>query len=121
MSIFSDAIQSHLDTLLAAAGVEITYSRGDNSVTITAVPGQQPFEAIDQNGVVVESIAQTFVFKQSDLVLGGSAATPQRNDLITRTVNGQTAQYRVLVDYGSPHYRDTDGFGVGFRVFAKRV
>lgn len=121
MTLLEDGISAHFDRVKDAAGVSITYSRNADAVTLTAVPGETTFEATDQTGAVVQVISQDFIFEQSDLVLNGTTVTPQRNDKITRTVNGATRTYRLLMDFGLPHYRETDAHGHGFRVFTKEV
>lgn len=121
MSTASDGLALHLQSLSGSAGVEITYSRDADSVTLTATPGETVFDALDQGGNVIQIISQDFIVARSDLVLSGAAVVPARNDKIVQTVNGAEIEYRLLIDFGLPHFREMDAYGKGFRLHTKRI
>ena len=121
MSLLSEAVALHLDRLNAGGSVQITFSRNLESVTLSATPASTTFEAFDQFGNVIQIVSQDFIIKQSDLMLGGVMVTPERNDQITQEINGTDHEFRLLTDFGLPHYRATDAYGTGWRIHTKRI
>ena len=107
--MLTEGIQWLRDTLLAEEGVTVTYARGANSVSITAVAGQTPVELSDDLGNLSETDRYIdWLIKPGDLVLGGSQTTPQKGDTITRTVDGDSHVYTVTELPGSEVWRYSD-------------
>ncbi len=100
-----------------AAGGDIVYERGANSVTITATFGRSEFVEETTDGTRISHTDRDFVFPAASLVLGGLAVTPQKGDRIT--VGGEV--FQVLPMDGKQCYRQSDPQGTMIRVFAKRI
>jgi hypothetical protein len=120
MSLMSDALKFHADALNEAAGECITYIRGSDSITITAVPSESTFDAETMDGSTIEYKTQDFIVKQQDLDFGSGATAPSRRDKIERTVNGVTLFYDVLPDFGIANHRDSNGRGISYRISTKQ-
>ena len=82
MSHFEDRIARGLQRVRQFAGNQVTYRRGAQSATVTAVTGQTEFDTLDDNGMPVKQIARDFLIATSELVLGGEPVEPQAGDLI---------------------------------------
>jgi hypothetical protein len=93
------------DSLAAAAGVEITYSRGEASVELVAVRGRIDHEEIDIDRGSVSSREAAFIVKTDELRLSAGAILPQVGDTIEITGG---ASYRVQQITGDRCYRFTD-------------
>ena len=104
MSLLDDALALHATRLQDAAGETVTYFRGTDSVSVTAVVGESVFEEVAGDGEIRPQIKTVdFLLKPADLVLSGSVTDPQRGDRVQRSdgetfdvlpgVNGSTWQW----------------------------
>jgi hypothetical protein len=100
------------------AATPITYTRGANSVALTAVLGKTDSQLADGQGRQRNEWAdRDYLIVAAELILGGAPTTPQKGDHITDGV-----QVREVVPADNePHARDSDQFGVRVRVHTKRV
>jgi len=96
-SPFTNAIGHALDTVRGVAGVQVTYHRGEDSVTIQqAVRGSSQYEADDGRGLVTEVQVEDFLIPAAGLVLGGLATEPEDGDRIEQVVGAKRLTYEVM-------------------------
>ncbi len=120
MALLDDALAFHVKTLNSAAGETITFKRGDDTVSLTAVVGQSQFDELSTTGEV-HALSKTvdFLVKPASLVLSGSAVLPQRGDLIQRS---DGSQYDVLPGVEGTAWQYSDGRKTFLRIHSvKRV
>lgn len=123
MSLLSRG-QSWLNrTLAVAAGVSLTYTRGAQSVTLTGWVGRTAFAQLPGSGSGAAVIwgDRDYLIPVSDLVLGGSAVTPQRGDRISETIDGVSLTFEVLAPGTEPAWRYSDAGRQTYRVHCKKV
>ena len=82
-------LQSH-------ASHAITYTRGANSVAITATIGNTDFQTTDADGFFTQVQSRDFIFPAEDLILNAETVLPERGDTITEVVGDKTYTYAVL-------------------------
>jgi hypothetical protein len=118
-----DFIQNAMQRLAAIqkehAAQTITYRRGDNAVSLTAMPAQARYEGQNEQGIVVELVVQDFVFDAADLLMGGSAPAvvlPRDGDVI----DWGGRSYLVTPLPGQRCYR-TDCYAARLRVHTKEI
>lgn len=85
MGFLSDAASWLADQLYDHASESVTYARGSDSATITAVIGGRRRREQDQptGRVVLVGEPMEFQFKPATIIVGGSTITPARGDRIT--------------------------------------
>lgn len=110
----SGVLQSH-------ASQAVTYSRGPDSVELTATIGNTDFQTTDADGFFSQVQSRDFIFPAADLVLGGETVLPERGDEITEVVGDTTYTYAVLPfgDEGE-HYKFSDPHRTILRVHTKK-
>ena len=124
MSRFATAQDALISRLKATAGSSVTYARGAASVTLTAWAGKsvQLWSPQGQSpGVAVAWNERDYLIAVEDLVLSGSATTPQEGDTITETINGTPTKFAVTLDGSEPCWRYSDQTRKLFRIHCKRV
>lgn len=94
-------------------GVDITYARGADSVSLSVVPGALS-DITDANGN--QKRFKDFLILASELILDSSTVTPNRKDVIT--FNGST--YKVTGEGGEPPWRYSDPYEQIIRVHAAK-
>lgn len=95
----------------------VSYSRGQQSVTLSAAAGRSQFEMIDDSGFVTTWESRDFLFEACRLVLGGHLVEPAEDDRIT-DASGRV--YQVMAPTGRKAWR-YDRHRVSIRVFTKQV
>jgi hypothetical protein len=118
MSPFATAISQGLDSVAGVAGELVQYWAGSQFVTLTGVPGTTQFGSDDVEGMTVGFTSSDWIFKVSDLVIGGVAITPKRGHLVKKTVGAKTYVYEVLKD-AEQVYRYCDRERTRIRVHTK--
>lgn len=110
------ALQAH------AAGA-VTYSRGANTVTLRAAPGRTLYERETAAGIIETVESKDFLFKTSELILGGSQTLPQRGDKLTEsdTETGKVYTYEVTGPGTEAVYRFADPMRRVIRLHTKQV
>lgn len=88
-----------------AKGETVTYSRGVQSCTPTAVPAANDYQAVDGEGGTTLIHSLDWLLTAADLVLGGALAEPQPGDRI-ETAAGRI--YEVLPVDGLHCFRYSD-------------
>ena len=99
----------------------VTYSRGAESVELSATLGSTSYEVTDDAGATVRAKATDFIVSPDALVVGGVKVTPQLGDLIRVPASGKVLVFEVLDLAGAGHYRPADPYGVTLRIHAKVV
>lgn len=116
-SPFANAISAALATVNAVAGERGTYWRGTQSTTeISATPGNAVRDRDDVEQVQVLQAARDWIFKASELLIGGTVVLPERGDQWRVTdAAGVTTIYEVEND-GNQVYRWSDSAHTRLRV-----
>ena len=99
-----DALAGMQTALRSVAGVAVTYTRGSDSVSVTATIGSTTFRYDDEFGVT-RIVTRDYLITTSALVLGGAAALPVAQDTITETRGTTVYTYTVATPAGEPPYR----------------
>jgi len=122
VSAFDTAIAGGLAAIRTAAGVTVTYSRGADSVAVTAVVGRSFHEQADDYGTTVQVQTRDFLIKATDLILASARITPARGDRIVET-RGTTEYTHEVIGPGAPdqHYRPSDTAGDTLRIHTNLI
>lgn len=72
----------------AAWGVSVTITRGAESITVTAIPGENVYGSKADGGPRVEVSTRVYLVAIADYVFGGQATTPAAGDRFAETING---------------------------------
>jgi hypothetical protein len=101
----------------------VTYSRGSDSVSLSAGIGQTAFDAETSHGTVETYHSRDFLVTAADLILDGDTVTPERGDQITDTdpETSEVATYEVLCVGGKPQWRYSDPYQITLRIHTKKV
>lgn len=127
MGLLQDGQAMLTQTLAAAAGVSVVYSRTVNGVTVsttlTAWVGRTLFAGSnDTNGARVEWGERDYLIPVASLKLNGVAVIPQKQtDRITETINGTPVVFELQTPTGEPVWRFSDQYRTLYRVHCKRV
>jgi hypothetical protein len=104
-------------------GVTVTYRRpGVFSFRVVAVPGRNPVDIYDQNGVMLRGQVQDFTIAIEKLKVGmaGGIQRPLRGDEIVMAVKTDTIVFMVSgEDVSTSHYESSDSYGVAWRIHTK--
>jgi hypothetical protein len=114
---------AHLTSMLATHASEtVVYSRGGDSVSVSATVGQKLLRLTDmEGGSRLEYTDLDFIIPTAQLVLSGSPILPERGDLIERTIDDEVSRYEVS-PYGSdPAWRYSDPYQSVVRIHTKSV
>lgn len=106
------------DRLTERCGEPVLYSRGNVSVTMTAVRGMTTHEQQDQTGAIVMAHVHDFLLHTETLMVSIIGGLPKRGDIIT---DDSGTQYEVLSLGDSPPWRFSDPQGIKIRVHTKRI
>ena len=121
-NFFDTAIAHAAAALKGNCGDAVTYQRGADSVSITAVSGSTEFNRENGDGVQVSFRSADWLITAADLVLSGAATQPKRGDRIVKTSGAWTRTYEILSVDGAPQYSymDDDG-GRMIRIHSKLI
>lgn len=95
----------------------IAYSRGSESIDITATPGTTDLQVVDTGGFVTSFHAADFIFPTAALDFGAGAVEPAVGDRIT----WKGCIYEVQNVPGARHFRYTDPDRTAIRVHTKLI
>lgn len=101
----SQLVSGALETVALATGIEATYSRGAETVSLTVIPARTEYRQDQRQAVAIQSDRQDFLVSAASLVLDGAAIRPKRGDLLTLTRSGQSCIYEILPENGDQPYR----------------
>jgi len=104
-------------TLKAAAGVEVAYTRGDQSITLTATVGRTVFRRNEQGGAAIEFGERDYIIVAADLTFG----EPAEGDRITEVIGGASKTFEVVPPFGEPAWRWSDPSRTAYRVHVKEI
>lgn len=119
LKLGAELLQSRMETY---AGVTVTYRRtGEFSFKVVAVPGRNPVDITDQNGVLLRGQVQDFTFEIEKLTAAMTGKKhPLRGDEILMEVGDKTVVFVVNgEDFATSHYEPSDSYGVAWRVHTK--
>jgi hypothetical protein len=118
MSLMGEALGIHASTLMRAAGETITYVRGTNTISVTAVPGQSTFDEVASDGEVRSQMKTIdWLVVPSVLKIGGMPIEPQRGDQVIRS-DGQ--KFDVLPGAGNTAWQWSDSRMTFYRIHTVR-
>ena len=99
----------------------VTYSRGEESVELSATMGSTTYEVADEYGFNVEAKAMDFLVTAAELVMGGRQSDPEAGDKIRVTVGNRIKVYEVMDLGAAGHYRPSDPQETTLRIHTKQV
>lgn len=108
------------DMLQASAGVSVTYARGAERITLTAVVGRVAFlsQSEGEGARRVELADRDYLVVASDLTFG----VPREGDEIIEEIDGSEVRFSVSRPLnGEPSWRWSDPQRTQYRIHAKRV
>jgi len=110
-------------SLKDTAGQTITYTRGAESVTLTAWPGETLFALSAPTGAARVAWGDAdWLIEAADLVIGGQAIKPLKGDRVSATINGEACAFEVATPTGETPWRWSDHMGrTRIRAHTKRV
>jgi hypothetical protein len=122
MSLMTDAVELHLDTLLdpEVAGELVEIRMGSSSVDIWAAMGKTDWDEPtggDAGETYIGTSSTDFIVRRSDIVLGGSPIVPERGMLVIRS-NG--SEYGVMPGLNSAPAEPNDGQEKMFRIHTQK-
>ena len=99
----------------------VTYSRGAESVELSATLGSTTYEVMDESGATVQTKATDFIVSTDTLVFGGQVTMPEPGDRIRVTRGQRVLVFEVMDLGGTGHYRPCDPHSTTLRIHAKHV
>ena len=119
---FSAVYSNGLQALQDVGGVSVTYQRGSDTVSVTALIGDTRVELADNyGGVTVTSPIRDYIIRVSDLVLGGSVIEPAAGDQIRETSGSTTYVFEVMPAGADTAFRYSDRYRTAWRIHTKHV
>lgn len=117
MANFLDSAMAHAAAALKGnRGDSVTYQRGAESVSITAIVGGSAGTLVDAGGVPYAVNSVDFIISAADLVFRGQTVEPQRGDRII----WDSRVYVVTADNaGERPFRESGPGRSVWRVYAK--
>lgn len=103
------------------AGVTITYTRGANSVSITATVSMHEYDVIDTDGVVTAVTSRDYVIHSADLILAAVEVLPRAGDRIAETIDGTAETFEVMPLAGTRAFDPVDPDSVLLKIHTKKV
>ena len=118
MSLFSKARDWLAGAVQDAAGVSVTYTRGVQTLSLTAVVGRTVFASNAEGGPRIEFGDRDYLVKVADLTLG----VPKVGDRVAQTVDTVAMVFEVQnPETGEPAWRYSDPARTVYRIHCKRV
>ena len=115
-NVLSDGVTWLAAQIKANASETITYSRGAATVTLSVTRGYTEHTELDGDGFPILTHTQDFICTTADLILSGSAAIPQKGDVIT-DAGGVT--FSVYPPSGGTPYRYSDPYRTMLRIYTR--
>ena len=123
MNYLAAGAQILQDRMEVYGGVTVTYRRpGEFSFQIVAVPGRNPVDMFDKNGVVLRGQVQDFTVAIVKLKAGMSSSIrrPLRGDEIVMQMTDSQIVFLVSgEDISTSHYESSDSYGIAWRIHTK--
>jgi hypothetical protein len=121
MNRMQAATAALISRMKATNGVEVTYTRGEDAVELTAWPGRTVFKRNMQEAAAILFGERDYLMAAAELVIGGSMVTPKKGDRITETIDGQLVTFEVQAPSDEPVWRYSDKTRMVLRIHCKRV
>ena len=102
-------------------GDTVTYTRGANSVAVTAEVQLNQYEIMDYEGLSSTITSRDYLIAAADLVLSGSEIAPRAGDRITETIRGTAQTFEVMPLGDKKEYEQADKDGLYLLIHTKRV
>lgn len=117
MNLFEKARNWLPGMVQAAAGETVTYARGAEAITLTAVLGQTTVAGGVEGASRIVVSDRDYLIKVADLTFG----VPAVGDRITATVNGEAVAFTVQdLESGEPAWRYSDPARTTWRIHVKQ-
>jgi hypothetical protein len=117
-----DACETLWTRLAGQSGVSATYTQGNQSITLTVVPGLRKTRTENSDGSLTTVKDTDFIIRAADLVISGSMVVPLRRDRISYAdANGVSRKFELVGPFGGRHYDPSDQYGVMLRLHAVEV
>jgi len=116
------ALTAAFAALQATTGRTVIYTRGLNTATITAVPGQSVFEQIaDQPELRQMARAADWLVAVADLVLDDEYVEPAEGDTLLDVdpTTGLNLTYTVCAPFGAPAWQYGNQHRAHYRIHTK--
>ena len=113
-TVVEQAVIAAYNAARRLAGVSLTYTRGANSVVVTAIPGRST-QTVEVGDTINEVQTRDYLILASELILSGAETTPQRGDTITVGLS----VLDLLSVSGEPVWRYSDQTRQVIRIHAK--
>jgi len=104
---------------MAHASITVTYSRGEVSADVDAIPGATRFETEDETGIHVKSQMRDYLIPAASLVLDSVQTLPIEGDRIAEVDGSKRHIYEVLPLGGEPCWRYSDTYRDLLRIHTK--
>jgi hypothetical protein len=114
-------ILDNFNTVLAVNGVDVTYQRGNDTVTVKAVIGITNFRIDTDYGISEHIESRDYLIKASDLIINGESILPKKLDKIKQTIANQTITYEPLAPGDEPLFIWHDTARQVLRIHTKQV
>jgi hypothetical protein len=100
----------------------VVYVRGSNQVSVSATIGRTLMKLDDgYGGIQMQWTDRDFLIAPLDLIIAGSAITPERGDTILETVGTKVYTYEVNAPGGEPAWRWSDPHRSLYRIHTKEI
>jgi hypothetical protein len=100
----------------------VVYVRGANQVSVSATIGRTLMKLDDgYGGIRMQWTDRDFLIAPLDLIIAGSAITPERGDTILETVGTKVYTYEVNAPGGEPAWRWSDPHRSLYRIHTKEI
>ena len=112
-----------LGELKDPASEAVDYERvGDKLVGVKAVVAETMARTLSADAIEIQLRGADFLILVADLVLPvAGAIKPAVGDTVTRVVEGETIVFEVLPVLDEKEYRESDRFGLSFRIHTKEL
>jgi hypothetical protein len=108
--------------LKSHASSPVVYVRGANQASVSATIGRTLMKLDDgYGGIRMQWTDRDFLIAPLDLIIAGSAITPERGDTILETVGTKVYTYEVNAPGGEPAWRWSDPHRSLYRIHTKEI
>ena len=109
------------DQMGEAAGKNMRYSRGSDSVKVKAIPGYSSFDIMDADGAMVKHESRDFLIEATALILAREQVTPRAGDRITEYDGDKKYVYEVNMPGGADVWTWCGPERIRMRIHTKRI
>lgn len=119
MTAFADMLAAGADWLermrTRFAAHEVSYHRGEMSVSLRATTGRTQYQTDDGLAVRIRFSERDYLIVAADLILGGLHVSPRPGDLIKDVARSKTQVYEVV------DWRYSDEYMTTYRIATKYI